>query len=106
LDEESAPRLVKTTPKANGSRSQQKLIAKLGVENFVLRSTSTAAAPGELSDVGSASLWSDVGQKEFGHEVEGFGGFGEFEVVPEGVGQSFEDDELRVNLGMQKGAME
>jgi hypothetical protein len=30
--------------------------------------------------------------KEFGHKFEGFLGFRELEVVPEGVGESFVDD--------------
>lgn len=51
-------------------------------------------------------LISELRLKEVGHEVEGFGGFGELEVVPEGVGQGFEDDELRVDVGAEQGAME
>ena len=37
--------------------------------------------------------------------MERFGGFGEFEVVPEGVGKSFEDDELGVDVGVKQSPM-
>lgn len=44
--------------------------------------------------------------EEFGHVVEGLGGFGELEVVPEGVGKRLKDNELGVNVGAEEGAME
>ena len=34
--------------------------------------------------------------EEIGLDLEGFGSFGEMEVLPEGVGQGFEDDKLGV----------
>jgi hypothetical protein len=48
----------------------------------------------------------DVVIKELGHEVEGFRGFGKFEVIPVGVRESFEDDELGVNSSAKKSAVE
>ncbi len=44
-------------------------------------------------------LVAEIFGEKIGHEVQGFGGFGELEVVPEGVGQGFEDDELGVVVG-------
>ena len=52
-----------------------------------------------------ALLVGESGGEEAGHEVEGFGGFGELEVVPEGVGEGVEDDEAGVNVGAEKGAV-
>jgi hypothetical protein len=42
-------------------------------------------------------LLSQVFGEESSHELVGFFGFGECGIVPEGVRQRFEDDQLRVN---------
>jgi hypothetical protein len=47
-----------------------------------------------------------VGEEEVGHEVVGFDGFGEGGVIPEGVGEGVEDDEVRVHAGAEVGAVE
>lgn len=49
---------------------------------------------------------SQVGVEEVGHDVVCFFGFGECGVVPECVGQSFEDYELDVDSRTEVGAME
>ena len=38
--------------------------------------------------------------------VEGFVGFGAFDVGPEGVGEGFENDEVGLRAGGQQGAVE
>ena len=48
----------------------------------------------------------NLGVKELGHQLERFSGFRQLEVIPEGVRQSFEHDELRVVSGAQQGSME
>src|SRR5580698_1837330 len=40
--------------------------------------------------------------EEFGHEFEALVGFGEVEVVPESVWHGFEDDEVRIDAGVQE----
>lgn len=49
---------------------------------------------------------SDLLGEEISHEVEGLGGFGKLEVVPEGMGKSLEHDELGIDAGAEEGAME
>ena len=44
--------------------------------------------------------------KKIGHHVVGFDGFGHMGVVPEGVGERVEDHEVRVNSGLEIGAMQ
>src|SRR6266481_4509417 len=44
--------------------------------------------------------------EEFGHHVEGFFCFRQLEVIPEGVRQGFENEELRVVACAEQSAME
>lgn len=44
--------------------------------------------------------------EERSHQLIGFFGFGERGIVPERVGQRFENDELRVNSGVEISTME
>ena len=45
-------------------------------------------------------------EHEVGHDVVGFDGFGKGRVVPEGVGQGVEDDEMGIDAGVEVGAVE
>ena len=44
--------------------------------------------------------------EEAGHEVKGLLAFGQIQVIPKGVGQAVEDDQLGVDPGAQQGAIE
>jgi hypothetical protein len=54
----------------------------------------------------ACELVADFFVEEIGHELQGLLGFGELEVIPEGVRQGFEDDELGTIPGAEKRAME
>lgn len=43
--------------------------------------------------------------EEVGHVLVGFVGFGEADVVPEGVGEGFEDDEVGVDAVAEEGSV-
>ena len=46
-------------------------------------------------------LVAEIFREEIRHDVQGFGGFWELEVVPESVGQGFEDNKLGIVAGVE-----
>ena len=44
-----------------------------------------------------AILFAEFVYEKFGHVIQGVGGFGQIVVIPEGVWQSFVDEQLRVD---------